>query len=598
MEGRARNQTSCGLNETILEERISLTMLQPFWDSDIYKTVEAACNFLISYDDPEMRENVEEAVDMIRVAQHPDGYINSYYTVHGISQRWTNLRDMHEMYCLGHLMEACVAYETLTKSGRLLEPVMKVVEHIDSMFGPEPGKKRGYPGHEEIEIGLLRLYELEHHHLTLKLAQYFITERGAKDEKGETYYDHEARDRGGDPDDYMSFNMRPVYRHPRDYAYHQADERLVDTVELRGHAVRAMYYLTAATDLVRLTNDQSITPVLQRLWRDLIDTKLYVTGGLGAIRQWEGFGPAYFLEDTEEGGTCYAETCATFGLLFWCQRMLQLELRAEYADILEIGLYNGFLGAMDAAGEAFYYQNPLRTKTGQPKERSRWFEIACCPPNVAKLLGALGGLIYSTKGTNVAVHLYIGSTFKVAETDSVLTTESDLPWSGNVRVSWMGTLQLALRIPDWAGTYSSSVQGTVTDGYLHLPEMKDGAVELSFNVEPRKIYANTKTSKNEVCIMRGPLVYCIEDADNEVDIDNVVLSSHALTDGEPINVAGVENVVPVIARAREASNPGSQRLYDDKPWTYTDEKDVTFIPYFLRANRAGDGGMRVWCPWL
>uniref|UniRef100_L2G963 Duf1680 domain protein n=1 Tax=Colletotrichum fructicola (strain Nara gc5) TaxID=1213859 RepID=L2G963_COLFN len=193
----------------------------PFWDSDVYKATEAACYFLMTHADEEMMRNVEEAVDNIRGAQHPDGYINSYYTVRGIEKRWTNLRDMHELYCIGHLIEACVAYETLTGSGRLLEPVMKVVQHIDSIFGSEPGKRRGYPGHQEIEIGLLRLYEMTKDPLLLQVAQYFILERGTRDEKDEIYFDKEAWARGNDPGDWLSFEFRPTYRMPRDYGYHR-----------------------------------------------------------------------------------------------------------------------------------------------------------------------------------------------------------------------------------------------------------------------------------------------------------------------------------------------------------------------------------------
>lgn len=543
-----------------------------------------------------MMATVEEAVDNIRAAQHSDGYINSYYTVRGLDNRWTNLRDMHELYCIGHLIEACVAYETLTNSGRLLEPVMKVVKHIDSIFGAEPGKKKGYPGHEEIEIGLLRLYELTKEPLLLKVAQYFILERGTSDEKGEIYFDKEAWARGNNPADYNTFEMRPVYRRPRDYAYHQADRPLVDTTELLGHSVRAMYYMTAATDLVRLVNPPGIKSSLDRLWRDMVDRKMYITGGLGSVRQWEGFGHPYVLGDTEEGGVCYAETCATFGMIVWCQRMLRLNLVSEYADVMEVGLYNGFLGAVGLDGETFYYENPLRTFTGRPKERSRWFQVACCPPNVAKLLGNLGAYIFSVNDEHqVVVHLYIASTIHVPGSDAVVTLNAKAPWSGEVEVSWTGTVALVLRIPGWASGYKCSADGgKVKDGYLYLPEGTDGKVEIVFNMEARKMYANPRTGKNEVCIMRGPLVYCIEDVDNEVDIDNVALSSGSIRDGAPLEIQGHE-VIPVIAKGSELKSLDASKLYTDKPWGPGKEKDLVFIPYYCRANRGGQGGMRVWC---
>lgn len=553
----------------------------------------------MSHKDEAMMADVEEAVDMIRAAQHPDGYLNSYYTVRGIKNRWTNLRDMHEMYCLGHLLEATVAYETLTGSGRLLEPVMKAVRHVDSIFGDEPGKKRGYPGHEEIEIGLLRLYELTGEPLLLKMAKYFILERGQRDKNGETYFDIEAKARGGDPYDHMGPEMRGHYDHPRDYGYHQADRPIVEETSVKGHSVRAMYYYTAATDLVRLTENKEVKQALDRLWRDMVDKKIYVTGGLGAMRQWEGFGPEYFLGDAEEGGNCYAETCACFAMIMWCQRMLRLDLNVEYADIMEIGLYNGFLGAVGLDGGSFYYDNPLRTKTGKPKERSTWFEVACCPPNVAKLLGLMGSLIYSFKDNLVAVHLYIESTFTVPNTDVVVSQKTNMPWSGDVEISVKGgETALALRIPGWADGYTSSVKGEVKDGYLYLPPTKDANIKLTFPLKARKVYANPKTEKDEICIMRGPLVYCIEGVDNkDVNVDNIALLDGPVEEAKPTKIATVDEVIPIVTAGKEleSSVVKEPSLYRSEPWKYGEqEKELTFVPYFLRANRGGDGGMRVW----
>lgn len=551
----------------------------------------------MKHDDTSLRAEVEEAVDMIRAAQHPDGYLNSYYTVCGIQHRWTNLRDMHELYCLGHLIEACVAYETLTGSGRLLETVMKCIQHVNSIFGSEPGKKRGYPGHQEIEIGLLRLYQLTRNPLCLNLAQYFIHERGRRDSNGETYFDLEAKARGADPYDQMGTELKPTYAVPRDYGYHQADCPLVDATEVKGHSVRAMYFYTAATQLVGLTRDGKLGAALDRLWRDLVDTKLYVTGSLGAIRQWEGFGPAYRLGDVEEDGTCYTETCASFALINWCQQMLRLCLNSEYADVMEIALYNGFLGAVGLDGSSFYYQNPLRTFTGRPKHRSTWFEVACCPPNVAKLFGQLGSLIYSFTDNLVAIHLYIGSTFAVPGTDVVVSQRTTMPWSGEVEITVRGSTGLALRIPSWSNEYTCSVQGSIRNGYLHIPpsNLSITSIGLTFSLKPRKVYANPKTDKDEVCLMRGPLVYCIEDVDNAVDVDHVAVVDGPVEEAEARKIATVEHVVSLTTAGKELVNPTWSTLYGSEPWKYSDvEKPLVLIPYFLRANRGGNGGMRVW----
>ncbi|OIW30432.1 DUF1680-domain-containing protein [Coniochaeta ligniaria NRRL 30616] len=568
----------------------------PFWDSDIFKVIEAACYSLVVHKDKDMLADVEEAVDMIRAAQHPDGYINSYYTVNGINKRWTNLRDMHEMYCLGHLFEACVAYETLTGSGRLLEPVMKAVRHVDGLFGAEPGKKRGYPGHQEIEIGLLRLYEMTKEPILMKLAKYFILERGQRDEAGETFFDHEAKARGGDPYDHMGSEMRTCYDTPRDYGYHQAEKPLEETTEVKGHSVRAIYFYKAASSLVRLTGGAKIKTALDRLWRDMVDHKLYVTGGLGAIRQWEGFGPAYFLGDCEDGGTCYAETCACFALVLWCQELLRLDLNSEYADVMEIGLYNGFLGSLGQDGASFYYQNPLRTRPGHPKLRDTWFDIACCPPNVAKLLGQLGTLIYSYQENLVAIHLFIESTVQVPGTDVIVSQTTDMPWSGEVIIKVEGTTGLAIRIPSWAEGYTCSAKGEMKAGYLYIPSATDTVVNLSFPLHPQKIFANPATGKDEVCLMRGPLVYCLEDVDNgDVNVDNVAFVDGPVSLGERIEIGPVHQAISINATGKELDTEGWSSLYGPKAWKYrAEEVKLVYVPYFLRANRGGDGGMRVW----
>ncbi|ETI25852.1 hypothetical protein G647_02629 [Cladophialophora carrionii CBS 160.54] len=651
----------------------------PFWDSDIYKVTEAACYYLLRHpEDEALRAEVEAAVDMISAAQHPDGYINSYYTVRGIGQRWTNLRDMHELYCLGHLVEATVAYESLTRSGRLLAVATKAIQHIDSIFGPESAKKQGYPGHQEIELALLRLHEMTHDPLPLKLARYFILERGRhyeddggdnhtpKGDAAEIYFDREARARGADPYEHMGSEHKPWYHEPRDYAYQQADRPLAEQTQLRGHAVRAMYYLTGATDLVRVIGDQDpavrkVQPALSRLWRDLVDSKLYITGGIGSVTQWEGFGDAYALPDLESQG-CYAETCATFALIHWCHRLVHLrdaELRSEYADVMETCLYNAFLGAVNTQGDAFYYQNVLRTVRDQPKERSKWFGVACCPPNVAKLLGSLGSLIYSTSvstdtaadGTTpapkethlaVAIHLYIASEVTIPGTDVTIRQTTNMPWCGDVAITITGTaaaaapvglgltLALALRIPSWAsqpGRFDCSAHGEVRDGYLHIAvpvAPHDGfsadvganpdahsvtTIRLSLGVAPRIMYANPLTGKDELCLARGPLIYCIEDVDNaNTDVDVLALEDSPVREGPEMEIAGVEGVVPLIASGRQLAlaqweresgdhgqGQGRHGLYGSQPWRYEDRvRDVVVVPYFLRANRGGNGAMRVW----
>lgn len=572
-----------------------------FWDSDIYKITEAACNFLVTHPDPKMLAEVEATVDMIRKAQHPDGYINSYFTTHGISKRWTNTRDLHELYCIGHLLEATVAYEELTGTGRLLQVAKRVIDHVTTVFGPEKHKLQGYPGHQEIEIGLLRIYELSGYQPAFDLAKYFILERGRVYPDGEIFYDKEAKARGADPYDDLGTEHKAWFHGPRDYGYQQADGPLVEATAVKGHAVRAMYYYAAATDLVRLSSEKDadalvVKTALQRLWRDLVDKKLYVTGGIGNARHNEGFEAPYLLGDLEVQG-CYAETCASFGLINWCQRMLRLNLDSEFADVMERALFNGFLGAVSADGNAFYYQNVLRTLEGQPKQRNTWFAVACCPPNMAKLLGSLGPLIYSTNEDKslVAVHLYIGSTMQVPGTDIVIHQETNMPRDGRVKLRIEGTTSLALRVPSWAKSLACSMTGEVKNGYLYLASSTDDQVEVTFGMKPEKVYANPLTGKDEICLVRGPIVYCIEDVDNEgMSVDNLVLTDEPVSDGREIEIGSIK-ALTLETTGRQIQPAASEGLYNSRPWVIGGETEtVVAIPYFLRANRNGNGGMRVW----
>ncbi|KAI9164191.1 Non-reducing end beta-L-arabinofuranosidase [Paramyrothecium foliicola] len=263
---------------------------------------------------------------------------------------------------------------------------------------------------------------------------------------------------------------------------------------------------------------------------------------------------------------------------------------------MELGLYNGFLGAVGLDGETFYYENPLRTLTGHFKERSRWFEVACCPPNVAKLMGNLGTFIFSTNQDRVVIHLYIESTLRIPGTSNSVSIKTDAPWSGDVEITWKGEVALAVRIPGWSNGYESSIDGTVKDGYLYLPSTTNGTLKLKFSFEARRMYANTKTGKHEVAIVRGPLVYCLEDVDNDIDVDNAVLENAALEEGPTIKILG-NKIIPIVAQGREVKSFDNTKLYNTKPPEYGVLKDLMFIPYYARANRGGTGGMRVWCPY-
>lgn len=439
-------------------------------DSDIGKWIEGACYFLREKEDAKIRSAVDELVQMIRSAQQSDGYLNIHYTVVEPGKRFTNLRDFHELYNCGHLIEAALAHNDLYKNNDLLDPLIKYVDLLHHTFGPGESQTHGYPGHPEIELALLRLYQRTQNPKHLDLARYFITERGnPTGVDGRHYYVVEAEKRGDSP------HTRMPYWGGNDIAlwYYQAHQPIVEQPTIEGHSVRAMYLLTAASDLVGMGKapDGRLKDAIYRLWDNMVECKMYVTGGIGAMKQWEGFGLDYFLpQGTDEGG-CYAETCAAIGIMMLAERILQYNLDRRFSDIMELCLYNAMLTAMSHDGTKFTYVNQLASSDQDLSKREEWFTCACCPPNVLRLLGQIGGYIYtqteaedtgSAQSAQVNVHLYIPSQYEVQAggEKAVLIQKSNWPWSGRVEFEVQtksSQVALALRIPAWAKSWKVCV---------------------------------------------------------------------------------------------------------------------------------------------
>ncbi len=423
---------------------------------------------------------------MIRSAQQADGYLNIHYTVVEPGKRFTNLRDFHELYNAGHLIEAALAHSDLysnsnsNTSNDLLEPMLKYVDLLCRTFGPEQNQIHGYPGHPEIELALLRLYHRTNNPKHLALANYFITERGnptGGDGQKKNYFVVEAERRGEPPYARMSY-----WGEANALWYYQAHKPIVEQQTIKGHSVRAMYLLTAAS--VRVTSSKRknagagnavaysarLEDAVYRLWDNMVECKMYVTGGIGAMKQWEGFGLDYFLpQGTDEGG-CYAETCAAIGVMMLAERILQYDLDRRFSDIMELCLYNAVLTAMSHDGTKFTYVNQLASSEQDPSKREEWFTCACCPPNVLRLMGQIGGYIYTLADTladrpdsqkqsaQINVHLYISSQyeFQVDGVPAILTQKGDWPWGGKVEFELQTTsskVSLALRIPGWAKSW-------------------------------------------------------------------------------------------------------------------------------------------------
>ena len=417
-----------------------------FWESDLAKWMEAASYSLVQHPDPALEADLEEMIGLLARAQQPDGYLNVYYTVVEPGKRWTNLRDQHELYCAGHLIEAAVAHFQSTGRRRFLDMMCRYADLLDSVFGTAPGKKRGYCGHPEIELALVKLYHATGQERYLRLSQYFIEERGNQPH----YFDLEAVARGADPQSYWA----------KTHEYTQSHIPVRKQGRAVGHAVRALYLYCAVADLARETGDPGLFEVCQRLWVSVYHHQAYVTGGIGPSATNEGFTFDYDLPND----TAYAETCSAIASVFWNHRLAQTTVDSRYADEMERALYNGVLSGVSADGRSFFYVNPLEMHADEVKpddpyhtpQRVEWFGCACCPPNLARLLASLGQYVYSESDSEIAIHLYVQSTAecRVAGKSVSLRQETEYPWRGRIRITVEPSSALEfclrLRLPGWA----------------------------------------------------------------------------------------------------------------------------------------------------
>ena len=571
-----------------------------FQDSDAAKWLEAVAYSLMWHPDPELEKLADGAIDDIVDAQQPDGYLNTYYIINGLDKRFTNLKDNHELYCLGHFLEAGVAYYQATGKDKLLNALIKYVDLVDSLMGPEEGKMRGYPGHQEIELALVKLYHVTKNEKHLRLAKYFIDERGQKP----LYFDEEIKKYGNGfywKDSLFQFN------------YYQAGEPVRDQKYAVGHSVRAVYMYAGMADVARETGDKSLMDACQRLWEDTTRRQMYVTGGIGSSHYGEAFTFDYDLPND----TVYAETCASIALVFFAQRMLNIMPKGEYADVMELALYNGVISGMSVDGKSFFYVNPLEVLPEATEkcqlhkhvkvERQKWFGCSCCPPNLARLLTSLTSYAYSTNKDTLYVNLYVGGTVdtKLDCGDVKLDIATEYPWKEtvNIKVGKMpAAATLALRVPAWCEKYSIKVNDgdakhVVKDGYALLTGLSDGdAIEMVLDMPVVMLEANARVRENigKVAVKRGPVVYCLEEADNGKDLHRVYIAKDTA-----FNAAYDSSFFD---GAVLLQSPGKRLSQDDwdantlykkaTPATYED-CNLKWVPYYLWANR-GAGEMMCW----
>ena len=572
-----------------------------FWESDVAKWIEAAAYSLAVHPDPDLEQHVDEVVDLFEAAQQPDGYLNAHFTVVEPDKRWTNLRDWHELYCAGHLMEAAVALFEATGKRTLLEVMCRYADYIAQVFGPEEDRKKGYPGHEEIELALVRLAHAVGDRRYLELSRFFVDQRGTMP----NYFEMEAKARGEDP---AATRAR--------LHYWQAHCPVRQQTTAEGHAVRAMYLYSGMTDLAGEFDDSALLAACKTLFGNVTGRRMYVTGGIGSTAAGEAFTHDYDLPNE----AAYAETCAAIGLVFWCARMLQAECNARYADVMERALYNGVLSGVSLDGRRFFYVNPLavhRTaeqlqETANDSERfygvrREWFGCACCPPNIARVIAAVGRYFYSVGNGEIAVHLYADGRAQIELRGQriSLCQETRYPWDGTVCLTitpeTATRFGLRLRVPQWCPSAVFRINGEAVTpeivlGYARFErEWRPGdVIECTLSMPVQRIYAHPRVrdDRGRVAFQRGPIVYCFEGVDNRNMLDAVAIPRDAVFEPHwaPDLLGGV--VVLRGEGARFQTTMGDSPAYTSAP-PAAQPVVLRAVPYCTWENRER-GDMLVW----
>jgi DUF1680 family protein len=576
-----------------------------FQDSDLGKWLETVGFALAKERNPELEKIADDVIDLLGRAQQPDGYLNSYYTVKAPGERWTNLRDNHELYCAGHLMEAAAAYYDATGKRKFLDIMCRYADYIGIVFGTEPGQKRGYDGHPEIELALVKLYQASGNRAYLELSKFFIEERGQQPH----FFDVEDQEREA--------ILGASGKKKRTYDYFQAHVPVREQKTAEGHSVRAVYLYSAMADLAMEYQDEGLKEACKTLWNDTVSRKMYVTGGIGSSAYEERFTVPYDLPNDR----AYTETCAAIGLMFWAQRMIQMEKDSKYADVMELALYNGVLSGISLDGMRYFYVNPLEVWPDTANfrndmhavkvTRQPWFGCACCPPNIARLIASLGHYLYSASESDreLYVHLYVGSTaeFEFAGIPLKLTQVTKYPWNGltelQLSLEQPVELTVSLRIPGWCRQAVITLNGVEMDagelvnGYAKLTRTwQDGdRIEVSFDmpVEQVRSHPNLRGNAGKVALQRGPILFCLEEIDNGPNLQDIVLSSDAEFDVQydAALLGGVTIVTGIASRsvvqAEASGNLYTTKIFDRAP------VPIKAIPYFAWSNRT-PGEMTVW----
>lgn len=545
-----------------------------FWDSDVAKWMESVAYLLQKAPNAELESQMEHLIDCIEAHQEEDGYFNIFHIVAEPENRF-RIRDHHELYCLGHLIEAGIAYYNATGRDRLLNLLDKYIDLVIRVFCEEHSAGFVTPGHEEIELALFRLYRLRREKKILDLAMFFLNERGKIDE-GLTAW------------------SRP--------SYNQSHLPVRQQRTAEGHSVRACYLYSAMADAAAETGDPEMLEACREIFSDIVMKKMYITGGIGSSHHGEAFTIAYDLPNE----SAYAETCASIALALFADRMKDIDPDGKYADTVERELYNGALVGLSLDGRAFFYENPLeiyladyirhtsvKEEDRLPiKQRAEVFTCSCCPPNLTRFIASLGSSVFSASENEICIHQYLPC--RAAIGGAAADIETRYPLDGRIRIhiTGAGGKRLRMRIPGWCDRYTCSADLTVDRGYgITMIESNDFTLELEFDMPVKFYHAHpaVRADAGKVVLMRGPVVYCLEGVDNGPALYDLTVDTHSAAE-EQFDPGFGMPVLKVKGTASALS--GQEPLYTDAPAGRKDTV-LTFIPYYGFANR-GESDMAVW----
>lgn len=543
-----------------------------FWDSDVAKWIEGASYILMEKADENLEAIIDDAIDKIVKNSDENGYFNSHFLVTEQDKRF-KIRDNHELYCAGHLMEAAVAYYKATGKDKLLKAMCRFADYIDKIFREEKSAGFTTPGHPEIELALVKLYDATGEKRYLELSKYFIDEHGT------------GKD---DPNNRAGFANE---------LYNQDEMPLRERSTAEGHAVRALYLYCGMADIAARYNDKELLEACRRVFDDMVNKKMYISGGLGSTYLGEAFAAPYYLPNR----TAYTETCAAIAMALFCKRMQLLDIDSKYADIAERVIYNGFLSGVSMDGKAFFYENPLaidpvfnnvnsstNTKERFPiTQRMEVFGCSCCPPNIVRFIPSIADLMYSFDDETVYIHQYINSE---TEYDNIHISQiTDYPANGKIRITCTAPQkQIAVRIPSWCDRFKINAEYTMNKGYAYIKLNGNADIELEFDMPVVCIKANRRVHEDagRIAVMRGPVLYCAEGVDNGEDLAGVAVGISS--EFKPEDSEFILPSLSVCAYREKDSDTLYSKAGDDY-----EQFTLKLIPYYAFANR-GETEMAVW----